>query len=94
LVPDVYHSSPTSSGRSCQQGPAGSVRRRKAIIVHTALHACAAASHCPIVTSKGGMEEKEDFFVKLKLGITFALNPKFTALQNFKCRIITGASSH
>lgn len=83
-----------SSGRSCQQGLAGSVRRRKAIIVYTALHACAAAFHSPTVTSKGDMEEKEDFFVKLKLGIHFVSNPKITSLQNSKYRIITGASSH
>lgn len=40
------------------------------------------------------IEEKEHFFVKLKLGIHFALNPKLTSLQNPECRITTGASSH
>lgn len=40
------------------------------------------------------IEEKEHFFVKLKLGIHFPLNPKLTSLQNPECRITTGASSH
>lgn len=37
---------------------------------------------------------KEDSFVSLELGIQFALNPELASLQNSKCRIITGASSH
>lgn len=55
-------------------------------------HACTAPSQ-PRPQAKA-TEEKEHFFVKPKLGIHFAWNPKLTSLQNPECRITTGASSH